>query len=79
MFSVKKTLVILQANVMLEYSTEEALQLLEKNLTVATKSMKDTQTDIDFCKDQITTVEVSMARVYNWDVHQRKKKETSSR
>ena len=63
---------------MLEYSTDEAMQLLEKNLGVATKSLEEVQGDIDFCKDQITTVEVAMARVYNWDVQQRKKKETSS-
>ena len=63
---------------MLEYSTDEATQLLEKNLGVATRSLKEVQGDIDYCKDQITTVEVAMARVYNWDVQQRKKKEASS-
>lgn len=62
---------------MLEYSTDEATQLLEKNLGAATKSLEEVQGDIDFCKDQITTVEVAMARVYNWDVQLRKKKETS--
>lgn len=63
---------------MLEYSTDEAIELLEKNLGAATRSLEEVRGEIDFCKDQITTVEVAMARVYNWDVQQRKKKETSS-
>ena len=64
---------------MLEYSTDEAMQLLQKNLSVATTSLEQVKEDIDFCKDQITTLEVAMARVYNWDVQERKKKDTSTK
>ena len=58
----------LQANVMLEYTLEDAEQLLTRNLTAAVKSMDNVETDLGFLRDQTTTVEVNMARVYNWDV-----------
>ena len=82
----------LGANVMLEYSNEEAEELLNKNLTQANASLEQTNIDLDFLKfvfiyfkirinfsklfffcnrDQITTTEVNMARVYNWDVKRR--------
>ena len=56
------------ANVMLEFTYEEAVDLLEKNLAEATRKLKEFNEDLDFLKDQITTAEVSMARVYNHDV-----------
>ena len=62
---------------MLEYTTGEAMELLEKNLGAATKSLEQVCEDLDFCKDQITTIEVAMARVYNWDVQERRKKDSS--
>ena len=58
----------LGANVMVEYSYDEALKLLMKNLTNAETKMKETEEDIDYLKDQITTTEVNMARVYNQGV-----------
>ena len=63
---------------MLEYTTGEALELLQKNLSGATKSLEQVKEDLDFCKDQTTTLEVAMARVYNWEVQVKKKKEPSS-
>ena len=59
---------------MLEYPLEEALALLSANLTTAHSSLKIVDSDLDFIKDQITTLEVGMARVYNWDVQERRKK-----
>ena len=61
----------LGANVMLEYTLDEAEELLSKNHSQAMKSMEQTDTDLDFLKDQITTTEVNIARVYNWDVKRR--------
>lgn len=63
---------------MLEYTTDEAVALLHKNLTAATKSLEQVMEDLDFCKDQTTTLEVAMARVYNWEVQEKRKKEASS-
>ena len=60
------------ANVMLEFTYEEAVDLLEKNLAEATRKLKEFNEDLDFLKDQITTAEVSMARVYNHDVKVRR-------
>lgn len=62
---------------MLEYTTDEAMELLQKNLGAATKSLEEVNKDLDFCKDQNTTLEVAMARIYNWDVQERRKKESS--
>lgn len=61
----------LGANVMLEYSLEEANELLSKNLETATKNLTQIDVDLDYLRDQITTTEVNMARVYNWDVKRR--------
>ena len=61
----------LGANVMLEYSLDEANELLSKNLDTATKNLAQIDVDLDYLRDQITTTEVNMARVYNWDVKRR--------
>ena len=41
----------LGANVMVEYSYDEALKLLAKNLSNAESKIKETENDIDFLKD----------------------------
>ena len=55
----------LGANVMVEYSYDEALKLLLKNQAAAEEKLAETDSEVDFLKDQITTTEVNMARVYN--------------
>ncbi|GAV71698.1 Prefoldin domain-containing protein [Cephalotus follicularis] len=62
----------LGANVMLEYSCEEASLLLQKNLENATASLEVLVADLQFLRDQVTITQVTIARVYNWDVHQRR-------
>lgn len=92
---------------MLEYTCEEAKDLLTSKLETAKTSLKNTLEDLEFLRDQITTMEVSIlffklstnpqciavyilflnhiitltcislltldtARVYNWDVKQRR-------
>ncbi|XP_012686312.1 prefoldin subunit 3 [Clupea harengus] len=61
----------LGANVMLEYDIDEAESLLEKNLATASKNLDSLEDDLDFLRDQFTTTEVNMARVYNYDVKKR--------
>uniref|UniRef100_A0A8C7KHC3 Prefoldin subunit 3 n=1 Tax=Oncorhynchus kisutch TaxID=8019 RepID=A0A8C7KHC3_ONCKI len=63
----------LGANVMLEYDIDEAQSLLEKNLATASRNLDSLEEDLDFLRDQFTTTEVNMARVYNWDVKRRSK------
>lgn len=45
---------------MVEYAVEEALELLEKNIASATASLRQTEVDTRFLKEQITTTEVSI-------------------
>jgi prefoldin subunit 5 len=61
----------LGANVMLEYSLDDAETLLNKNREAAIKSLAQVDEDLGFLRDQTTTIEVNMARVYNWDVKRR--------
>lgn len=63
----------LGANVMLEYDIDAAQALLEKNLATASRNLDSLEEDLDFLRDQFTTTEVNMARVYNWDVKRRSK------
>lgn len=65
----------LGASVMVEYSYEEAVTLLEKNLASAIEKQGTTQEDLEFLRNQSITVEVNMARLYNYDVLRRRKAE----
>uniref|UniRef100_A0A6G1SQV2 Prefoldin subunit 3 n=1 Tax=Aceria tosichella TaxID=561515 RepID=A0A6G1SQV2_9ACAR len=58
----------LGANVMLEYPLEEAKTLLTKNLSTSLGNLKQIDGDLEFLRDQITTSEVNLARIYNWNV-----------
>ncbi|RZC79657.1 hypothetical protein C5167_042233 [Papaver somniferum] len=68
----------LGANVMLEYTSEEASALLQKNLDNAKASLEVLIADLQFLRDQVTITQVTIARVYNWDVHQRRSKQVSA-
>ncbi|KAH7138132.1 Prefoldin subunit-domain-containing protein [Dendryphion nanum] len=63
----------LGANVMLSYSIPEAEELLKSKLSTAKTSLANCEEDMEFLREQITTLEVAFARVYNWDVAQRRK------
>ncbi|KAF2760704.1 prefoldin subunit 3 [Pseudovirgaria hyperparasitica] len=67
----------LGANVMLAYPIREAEELLADKLRVAKESLANCDEDQDFLREQITTLEVATARVYNWDVAQRRKERSS--
>ncbi|CAL5393488.1 unnamed protein product [Camellia sinensis] len=68
----------LGANVMLEYSCEEATDLLQRNLENARASLEVLVTDLQFLRDQVTITQVTIARIYNWDVHQRRIRQVSA-
>ncbi|KAI1659524.1 Prefoldin, subunit 3 [Daldinia decipiens] len=63
----------LGANVMLAYPVDEAETLLTSKLAAAKQSYANCEEDLDFLREQITTMEVAVARVYNWDVVQKRK------
>ncbi|MCJ1366926.1 peptide chain release factor 1 [Acarospora aff. strigata] len=63
----------LGANVMLSYPVSEAEDLLDEKLEAARKALAGCEEDLEFLREQVTTLEVATARVYNWDVTQRRK------
>ncbi|KAG5952823.1 hypothetical protein E4U53_007878 [Claviceps sorghi] len=67
----------LGANVMLSYPVDEAEDLLTSKLSTAQTSLLNCEEDLDFLREQITTMEVATARVYNWEVVQKRKDKTS--
>ncbi|KAH9228016.1 hypothetical protein K456DRAFT_57748 [Colletotrichum gloeosporioides 23] len=63
----------LGANVMLSYPIDEAETLLQSKFSTAKLSLSNCEEDLDFLREQITTMEVAIARVYNWEVVQKRK------
>ena len=57
---------------MLEYKIQEAFDLLSSKLVSAKTSLSQVKEDLAFLKEQITTMEVNIARVYNYDVKLRR-------
>ncbi|KAL8834176.1 MAG: hypothetical protein Q9170_003877 [Blastenia crenularia] len=66
----------LGANVMLSYPVEDAETLLESKLATAQDSLENCEEDLDFLREQITTLEVATARVYNWEVTMKRKEKS---
>lgn len=58
----------LGANVMLEYTYDEAIDLLASKEKLAKKDFEDATKDLAFVRNQIITAEVNISRIYNWDV-----------
>jgi prefoldin subunit 5 len=63
----------LGANVMVAYPLTEADELLTERLRKAGESLQACEEDLEFLRVQITTLEVATARVYNWDVVEKRK------
>ena len=62
----------LGANVMLEYTYDEAIELLSGKLEKAKKDMEEISENLAFVRNQIITSEVNISRIYNWDVRRRR-------
>jgi len=63
----------LGANCMLEYTLDEATELLKTNEANAKETLKSVEEDTAFLRDQVTTTEVNIARVHNYGVKVRQK------
>jgi prefoldin subunit 5 len=63
----------LGANVMVAYPLGEAEEMLTGKLETAKESLKAAEEDLEFLRVQITTLEVATARVYNWDVMEKRR------
>lgn len=70
--STDKVLLWLGADVMLEYPIDEAIELLQDKLKTAKTNLEISEEDAECLRENITTMEVNTARLYNWDVERRK-------
>lgn len=68
----------LGANVMLEFTYEEAIEFLSKNQETAKRQLEEVQDDLAFVRDQVVTSEVSISRIYNWDVRKKRRDNANS-
>jgi hypothetical protein len=59
---------------MLSYPLEDAISLLQARSTGSENNLSTIKDDLDFLRDQITTMEVNTARVHNWDVKRRRER-----
>lgn len=59
---------------MLSYTLPAAIELLKSKLNAAETSLANAVEDLEFLREQITVMEVNMARVYNADVKRRREK-----
>lgn len=57
---------------MLEYTYDEAIELLGSKLEKATQDLEDTKEDLALVRNQIITSEVNISRIYNWDVRRKR-------
>lgn len=57
---------------MLSYPLPLAHTLLSSKLSSARSTLKNLKEDLIWLRDQITTTEVNVARVYNYDVKRRR-------
>jgi len=62
----------LGADIMLEYELPEAKELLSSQVQKCQEMVAEFREALDVVKEQITTTEVTIARIYNYDVEQRR-------
>lgn len=72
--NLKSVYLWLGAEVMLEYPLDEAIELLDDRLKKNLENVEIIKEDLVFLKENITTMEVNTARLYNWDVERRRNK-----
>ncbi len=58
----------LGANVMVEYTFEEAVSLLQNNLKAAENNLNETKDNLNYLRDQLNTTDINLSRVYNFHV-----------
>lgn len=68
----------LGANVMIEYTYDEAIELLSSKEEKAKKDLEDVVHDLAFTRNQIITAEVNISRIYNWDVRNKRAQKVAS-
>lgn len=64
----------LGANVMMEYSYEEAETLLRENLEAANRKLEDYEEDLNFLREQSIVTQVNISRTFNYEVQKRRER-----
>ena len=64
---------------MLSYKIPVAIDLLQSKLDAAETNLNNIVEDLEFLREQLTVMEVNIARVYNWDVKRRREKREKER
>jgi hypothetical protein len=59
---------------MLAYPLSEARELLQNKIESAKLKLQEVSEEQAFLRNQITTTQVNIARVFNWDVKRRKER-----
>lgn len=67
----------LGANVMVEYTFEEAVKLLQNNLRAAENNLKETKVNLSYLRDQLNTTDINLSRVYNFHVQTMRQKKAT--
>lgn len=62
----------LGANVMLKYTYDEAIEVLTNSLNSSKTKLAETVEDLEHLRNQSITVEVNMARLFNYDLKMKK-------
>ena len=75
---VDKVALWLGADIMMEYPLDEAIELLHTQIKDCEEKLSEAEQDVEFLRENITTMEVNTARLYNWDVERRQKERLAS-
>ena len=62
----------LGSNTMMEFSYDEAEKLLQRTVDTCRETVAARSEEIEFVKSQLTLLEVSMSRFYNFDIRRRR-------
>jgi len=65
----------LGSGILMEFTYEEAQQILSEKSAVYTNKINEIMEDIEFLREQITTLQVNMSKVYNYSILQKRKLE----
>ena len=69
----------LGANTLVSYPLPEAESLLSSKLTTAQSTLQTSEEDVEFLREQITSLEVAVARVWNWDVAEKRRRKNDGK
>jgi len=65
----------LGSGILMDFTYEEAQQILSEKSAVYTNKINEIMEDIEFLREQITTLQVNMSKVYNYSILQKRKLE----